>query len=75
MSQPDRISNYRQARLILSPWEGSWARAYWSTHFMTVRAGVPRSEVSADGLLILGTETPTRRDFYAAMAALLPTLD
>lgn len=71
----DRISNYRQARLTLSPFEGDWRRAFWSTHFITVRQGIPRSEVTADGLLMMGTDTPTRRDFYAAMAALLPTLD
>lgn len=67
---PDRISNYRQVRLIISPWEGEWARAYWSVHFLTVRQGIPRSEVADDGLLMLGTGTPTAQDFWSALASL-----
>lgn len=70
----DRVSNYRQVRLILSPWEGDWQRAYWSIHFLTVRQGVPRSEVAEDGLLILGRDVPERSDFYRALSDLLKTL-
>lgn len=70
MSSPDRISNYRQVRLILSPWEGSWQRAYWSIHFLSVRQGVPRSEVAEDGLLILGSETPEQSVVWASIGAL-----
>ena len=66
----DQISNYRQVRLILSPWEGVWSRAYWSVHFLTVRNGVPRSQVADDGLLMLGSETPTQDQFWAALASL-----
>lgn len=66
----DRISNYRQVRLILSPWEGEWNRAYWSVHFLSVRQGVPRSEVADDGLIMLGTETPTQDQFWSALASL-----
>lgn len=66
----DTISNYRQVRLILSPWEGDWTRAYWSVHFLTVRAGVPRTEIAEDGLLLLGSDTPTQGVFWAALAAL-----
>lgn len=69
MSQ-DRISNYRQVRLILSPWEGDWRRAYWSLHFLTVRQGVPRSEVAQDGLIIVGEEVPTRLALSEALASL-----
>lgn len=64
----DTISNYRQVRLILSPWEGAWNRAYWSLHFLTVRQGVPRSEVAQDGLVIVGMETPTQGVLSEAMA-------
>jgi hypothetical protein len=66
----DRISNYRQVRLILSPWEGSWDRAYWSVHFLSVRQGVPRAEVAGDGLIILGTDAPTQAQFWSVLASL-----
>lgn len=67
---PDRISNYRQIRLIISPWEGEWNRAYWSVHFLTVKQGIPRSEVADDGLLVLSGGTPTQSDFWSALASL-----
>jgi len=66
----DILSNYRQVRLILSPWEGSWSRAYWSVHFLTVRNGVPRSDVADDGLIILGKDVPDQRDFWRVLASL-----
>lgn len=66
----DRISNYRQVRLILSPWEGTWSRAYWSIHFLSVRQGVPRSAVAEDGLLLLGSEVPEQSVVWAAIGAL-----
>lgn len=66
----DRISNYRQVRLILSPWEGEWNRAYWSVHFLSVRQGVPRSEIADDGLILLGSPTPTQGEFWSVLASL-----
>ena len=66
----DRISNYRQVRLIISPWEGQWQRAYWSVHFLSVKQGIPRSEVADDGLLVLSSGTPTQADFWEALACL-----
>ena len=66
----DNISNYRQVRLIISPWEGEWRRAYWSVHFLTVKQGIPRSEVARDGLIALGSDVPTAADFWLAIAAL-----
>lgn len=66
----DRISNYRQVRLILNPWEGAWDHAYWSVHFVTVKQGIPRSQVAGDGLIILGTDTPTKEQFWAALSSL-----
>lgn len=66
----DRVSNYRQVRLILSPWEGEWNRTYWSVHFLTVRQGIPRSEVADDGLILLGTPQPTQAEFWSALASL-----
>ena len=66
----DRISNYRQVRLILSPWEGEWSRAYWSVHFLTVKQGVPRSYVADDGLIMLGSEAPTQAEFWSTLASL-----
>jgi len=67
---PDRISNYRQVRLIISPWEGQWSRAYWHVHFLTVKQGIPRTQVADDGLIMLGSQTPTQEDFWAALASL-----
>ena len=67
---PDRISNYRQVRLILNPWEGEWSRAYWSVHFLTVKQGIPRSVVADDGLIMLGTDVPTQQQFWGALASL-----
>lgn len=67
---PDSISNYRQVRLILSPWEGEWSRAYWSVHFLTVRQGIPRSQVADDGLIMLGSQAPTADQFWSALASL-----
>lgn len=66
----DTISNYRQVRLIISPWEGMWDRAYWSVHFLTVKQGIPRSEVADDGLIILGSAAPTAAQFWSALASL-----
>lgn len=66
----DQVSNYRQVRLILSPWEGNWSRAYWSVHFLSVRAGVPRSQVADDGVIMLGSETPTQAQFWEVLASL-----
>lgn len=66
----DQISNYRQVRLILSPWEGEWSRAYWSVHFLSVRQGIPRTQVADDGLIMLGMEVPTQEQFWAALASL-----
>lgn len=66
----DQISNYRQVRLILSPWEGQWDRAYWSVHFLSVRQGIPRSQVADDGLIMLGSSVPTQGQFWAALASL-----
>jgi hypothetical protein len=65
---PDRISNYRQVRLILNPWEGDWNRAYWSVHFLTVKQGIPRSEVAADGLVRIDSLVPTQDQFWSALA-------
>jgi len=65
----DRVSNYRQVRLILSPWEGEWSRAYWSVHFLTVQQGIPRAQVADDGLIMLGSGTPTQQEFWSALAA------
>lgn len=70
----DRISNYRQVRLILQPSDGDWRRAYWSLHFVTVRQGVPRTDVVEDGLILIPSETPTRQDFYRTLEALLHSL-
>ena len=70
----DRISNYRQVRLILSPWEGSWDRAYWSVHFLTVKQGIPRSSVAADGLIVLKTETATQQQFWHELSSLTAAL-
>lgn len=67
---PDRISNYRQVRLILSPWEGEWNRSYWSVHFLTVRNGIPRAEVADDGLILLGSDQPTQAQFWGVLASL-----
>lgn len=66
----DRVSNYRQVRLIISPWEGQWNRAFWSVHFVTVRQGVPRTQVADDGLIMLGTETPEQSEFWSALSSL-----
>lgn len=66
----DQISNYRQVRLILSPWEGQWDRAYWSVHFLSVRQGIPRSQVADDGLIMLGSSVPTQGQFWDALASL-----
>lgn len=66
----DSISNYRQVRLIISPWEGEWSRAYWSVHFLTVKQGIPRSEVADDGLILLGGDQPTQAEFWSALASL-----
>lgn len=66
----DSVSNYRQVRLILSPWEGEWNRCYWSVHFLTVKQGIPRSQVADDGLIMLGSDTPTADQFWSALASL-----
>jgi len=57
----DSISNYRQVRLIISPWEGEWARAYWSVHFLTVKQGIPRSQVADDGSYSSAPTSRSRR--------------
>ena len=67
---PDQVSNYRQVRLIISPWEGEWRRAYWSVHFLTVKQGIPRSQVADDGLIMLGSDAPTQDQFWSVLASL-----
>jgi hypothetical protein len=67
---PDQISNYRQVRLILNPHNGDWTKAYWSVHFVSVRQGVPRTEVADHGLIEIPSKTPTQAQFWHALAVL-----
>lgn len=46
----DRVSQYRQIRLTITPSEGS-DRAYWHVLAMTVRGGVPSSKILTDGFI------------------------
>lgn len=67
---PDRISNYRQVRLVLNPHPTDHAVLAWHVTGIRVRKGVPHSQVWDSGNIIIGAEPPSQSDFWAALASL-----
>lgn len=70
----DRISTYRQVRLILNPADGSWQSAYWHLHLLDVRKGIPHARILEDGIIVVGKDQPQAEDFWAALADITASL-
>lgn len=66
---PDRISNYRQVRLILQVPQAQSERAYFSIHAVGVRNGIPSSQILTDGWVPLAHATPTTEEILEALDA------
>lgn len=47
----DRISNYRQVRLVLQVPVNGASQTYWSLHAVGVKGGIPTARVLLDGFV------------------------
>lgn len=65
----DRISTYRQVRLVLQVPSTSGARTYFSLHAVGVRRGVPSSVILADGVVGNLGQQPTAEEIVEALDA------
>jgi hypothetical protein len=66
---PDRISTYRQVRLVLQVPARDGARTYFSVHAVGVKRGVPHAEVLADGVVAPLPASPSTEEIVAALDA------
>lgn len=68
---PDRISQYRVARLSLYPPAqegGHWRYALIAS---TIRKGIPHTQVLLDGVITGGTTRPTTEEVLLALDAVV----
>ena len=65
----DRISTYRQVRLVLQVPSKDGQRTYWSLHAVGVRAGVPHSVILLDGVVAPLSSRPTTEEILEALDA------
>ena len=65
----DRISRYRQVRLVLQVPHTPGGRTYWSLHAVGVRAGVPHSVILLDGVVPGISAQPTTEEILEAIDA------
>lgn len=65
----EKISTYRQVRLILQVPGRSGGRTYYSLHAVGVRRGVPTSTIVADGTVSPLEVDCSTEDMWAAIAA------
>jgi hypothetical protein len=65
----DRVSTYRQVRLVLQVPSGSAQRTYFSLHAVGVRKGVPHAAVLADGVVAHLGNQPTTEEIVEALDA------
>jgi len=66
---PDRISTYRQVRLVLQIPSEPRGRSYWSLHAVGVRNGVPSSVILLDGFAGHLSNRPTTEEILEALDA------
>lgn len=65
----DRISTYRQVRLVLQIPNLPTARTYWSLHAVGVKRGIPTSTVLLDGVVGHLAQNPTTEEILEACDA------
>lgn len=65
---PDRISQYRQVRLIIDPVGSDWSIASWHVHLLDVRKGIPYARCLASGDISIDQAAPSSADIWRALA-------
>ena len=66
---PDRISTYRQVRLVIQVPRSRDQRAYYSLHAVGVKGGIPTAKVLVDGVVNLAPRNPTTEEILEALLA------
>lgn len=64
----DRISNYRQVRLVINPSPFEGRPAHWSLNAVVVKKGVPYATALAAGDLTGLTQECSEEEIWAALA-------
>lgn len=67
----DRVSNYRQVRLVLQVPTQKGSRAYVSMHAVGVRRGVPTARILLDGYVGALDPAPTTEEMLEAFDAFI----
>jgi len=65
----DRISTYRQVRLVLQVPRSEDQRAYYSLHAIGVYKGIPTARILVDGTVSLAPLNPTTEEILEALDA------
>ena len=65
----DRISTYRQVRLVLQIPVDRGSRSYWSLHAVGVRNGIPTARILLDGFVPGLDRQPTTEEILEALDA------
>lgn len=65
---PDRISSYRQIRLIIDLPHGEQQRCHWSLIALSVRKGIPHAEVLDRGWTVPLPAKPGISEVWEALA-------
>lgn len=68
---PDRISRYRQVRLIVDVPQSASPLAHWSLVAVRVTRGVPDNRLLRSGYTPLPGPAPSEQQIWAALAALV----
>lgn len=71
---PDRISRYRQVRLIIDVPHADGRLAHWSLMGIHVRRGIPDSRLIASGVVPLSGPTPSVQQVYDALDSVVGLL-
>lgn len=66
---PDKISTYRQVRLVLQVPAKKGGRTYWSLHAVGHRNGVPHAVILLDGVVGPLDPRPTTEEILEALSA------
>lgn len=68
---PDRISSYRQVRLILEVPQSASPLAHWSLIAVRTTRGIPDNRLVASGYHPFSGPAPSEQQIWAALAALV----
>lgn len=71
---PDRISRYRQVRLIIDLPHGQETRCHWSLIALTVEKGIPRAEVVERGWTVPMPSRPGPDEIWEALQGIADDL-